>query len=311
MIFKKPNFWDYKEPNYLSYLLKPLTLPILIRNLFLKLKYSKKYPIKTICVGNIYVGGTGKTPLCIKLDKILKNLDFKTLFVKKDYENQLDEKKLLSLHGELISTKSRKDAIEIAIKKKKDLAIFDDGLQDGIIKYDISFVCFNIKTFIGNGQIIPAGPLREKMVSLSKYKAVFLNGNGETIDNIESEIKKYNSNIKIFYGNYQLFDHHNFNKNKNYLIFSGIGNPNSFEKTLINHNFKICKSLKYPDHYQYSAADIIKIKELAIKLNAEILTTEKDYMRLDLDKRDNINYIKITLSIKDESGLIKFLKESL
>jgi tetraacyldisaccharide 4'-kinase len=311
MIFKKPKFWDYKKLNYLSYLLKPLTLIILARNLFLKLQSSKKYPIKTICIGNIYVGGTGKTPLCIKLNEILKYLNFKTVFIKKYYKNQLDERKLLSLQNELISKKCRKDAIEIAIKEKRNLAIFDDGLQDNSINYDISFVCFNTETFIGNGQLIPAGPLREKLSSLNKYKAVFLNGNGEKLENIESEIKQYNSLIKIFYANYQPCNLEEFDKNKNYLIFSGIGNPNSFEKTLLNYDFKICKSLCYPDHYQYSIKDIKKIKELAKKLNAEILTTEKDYTRLDLNQRENINYIKVKLSIKNEADLIKFLKENL
>ena len=77
MNFKKPKFWDYKNPSLLSYLLLPLTIFIEINNLFLKLNKNKnKNKIKSVCVGNIYVGGTGKTPTTIKIYKILKKLGF-------------------------------------------------------------------------------------------------------------------------------------------------------------------------------------------------------------------------------------------
>ena len=78
MKVNKPKFWDLKKPNYISYLLLPFTLPIIINNFFLSIKKNIKYKdIKTICVGNIYVGGTAKTPLTIKLNQILHKLNFK------------------------------------------------------------------------------------------------------------------------------------------------------------------------------------------------------------------------------------------
>ena len=74
MMFKKPKFWDLSRPNLISYLLLPFTLFILLRNYFSKKKGKKKFnQIKTICVGNIYLGGTGKTPLTLKIYEILKN----------------------------------------------------------------------------------------------------------------------------------------------------------------------------------------------------------------------------------------------
>ena len=79
MKFKKPKFWDLKKPNWISLLLLPLTFPLQVNNLFLKNKVKKKINnIKTICVGNIYVGGTGKTPTAMKLNEILKELKIKT-----------------------------------------------------------------------------------------------------------------------------------------------------------------------------------------------------------------------------------------
>ena len=90
---------------------------------------KKKFKIKTICVGNIYVGGTGKTSLSIKLYETLKK-NYKVVFVKKKYSNQLDEKYLLNSHGEVISDFQRTDSLLKSSKKNFDLAILDDGLQE-------------------------------------------------------------------------------------------------------------------------------------------------------------------------------------
>jgi len=96
MSLKKPSFWDLPKPSLVSYLLIPFTLPIVLRNfLFQSLKKEKSSNIKTICVGNIYLGGTGKTPLSIKIYEILKKLNNKVAIVKKNYSNQKDEQLLL------------------------------------------------------------------------------------------------------------------------------------------------------------------------------------------------------------------------
>ena len=95
MKFKKPKFWDLKKPNFFSYLLLPFTIPLLINNFLLDKKNKKKSDkIKTICVGNIYIGGTGKTPTTIKLHEILNKLEFNTLIGKKIYSSHNDEKML-------------------------------------------------------------------------------------------------------------------------------------------------------------------------------------------------------------------------
>ena len=123
---------------------------------------KKKFKIKTICVGNIYIGGTGKTSLCIKIDKILKNKNIKTCFIKKFYSNQIDEQKILEKNGKLIISSDRIKALEKAESQNIEVAILDDGLQDRSINYDIEIVCFNNINWIGNGMTLPSGPLREK-----------------------------------------------------------------------------------------------------------------------------------------------------
>jgi len=103
MQLKKPKFWDKKEPNLISYLLLPFTLIIKINNFFQSFVLPKKNNlIKSICVGNIYVGGTGKTPTTIKLFEILKKLKTRIAVGKKFYLSQKDEITILKNHTNLI-----------------------------------------------------------------------------------------------------------------------------------------------------------------------------------------------------------------
>ena len=263
MKFKKPKFWDYKKPNLFSYLLLPFSYLLVLINLLKKYKQKTIQKIKTICVGNIYLGGTGKTPISIEINKILKSLNLKTAFIKKKYQDQMDEQKLLSLHGNLFCEKNRIDATKKAIEENIDVCIFDDGLQDKNIKYDISFVCFNIQKWVGNGLMLPSGPLRENLSSLKKYDAVFLNGNGEDASIIKNIIKSINPDLKIFEAEYMPLNLEKLDVHANYISFSGIGNPESFIRTLKKNKIKILKTLNFPDHYNYSMQDIMEIKETA------------------------------------------------
>ena len=198
MNLKKPKFWDYKKPNIYSYILLPLSIIIQIIN-FLKTKFrnQKDFNIKSICVGNIYIGGTGKTSLSIKINEILSKRKIRSCFIKKSYFKQIDEQKLLGSRGKLFTAEKRNDALIEAEKDNYQIAIFDDGLQDYSIKYDVSLVCFNNLNWIGNGMTIPSGPLRESLNNLRNYNHVFLNGNSENLSNITSTILNINPSINI------------------------------------------------------------------------------------------------------------------
>ena len=175
MRLKKPKFWDLKKPNFISYLLAPLTLPIIISNFIRNfIPKQKSKDLKTICVGNIYLGGTGKTPTTIKLFEILKKLNSNISTGKKFYKSHIDEITILNEKTDLIISLSRREIVRKAIISKKDLLIFDDGLQDNVIDYDIKFVCFDSHNWIGNGNLMPSGPLREKLSSLKKYDGIFI-----------------------------------------------------------------------------------------------------------------------------------------
>jgi tetraacyldisaccharide 4'-kinase len=309
MKLKKPKFWDYKKPSFFSYLLLPLSITI---GLIAKINSKPKYPnskIKTICVGNIYIGGTGKTSLTIKIKEILDKNNIKACFIKKFYPNQTDEQKLLSKNGALFSNLKRITALDEAISEDFEVAIFDDGLQDSSIKYDMEIVCFNNLNWIGNGLTLPSGPLRESINNLKFYENVFLNGNEESLIAIKDQIKKINPNININSGKYTPLNIGEFDKDQNYLVFSGIGNHKTFVEMLKNNKLKIVSDLEYPDHYQYSKRDFDKIIINAKKFNAHIITTEKDYLRLENFNRNEILYVKSSLEISDEKSLTnKLLK---
>ena len=304
MILKKPKFWDFKKPSTLAYLLLPISYLFKLIRLFKIESNIKKSKIKTICVGNIYLGGTGKTSLSIKINEILSEKKIKSCFVKKFYLTQFDEQKLLESRGKLFTSPKRIDAINIAENEGYDVAILDDGLQDSSINYDLRFVCFNNINWIGNGFTIPAGPLRESINNLKNYKHIFLNGNLENLDNIKKHIYKINPNINLYIGKYVPLDVEKFNKDKNYLVFSGIGNHQTFISMLREYKFNVVKDIEFPDHYKYNNFDINKIQKLSDNLNCQIITTEKDYLRLDKDKIHNINFIKSELKILDEEKLI-------
>jgi|TARA_B110001450_G_scaffold245097_1_gene257838 tetraacyldisaccharide 4'-kinase len=310
MKFQKPRFWDYKKPNLLSRLLLPLTFPLIINNFFLNYKNNNTShsKIKKICIGNIYVGGTGKTPLVIKIYQILNGLNFKTAVIKKFYANHADEQKILHKNTRLYCLKDRTLSLNEAIKDNNDIAIFDDGLQDRSINYDLNCVCFNNIKWIGNGLLIPAGPLREKIESISKYDVVFINGNITDNTNLKLLINKYNKNIKIFESHYYPTNIEQFKVTENYLIFSGIGNPETFKEILLKNKLNIVKEIIFPDHYNYTQTDIDRIKLQAKELNAKIITTEKDYVKINSDKNTDIKFLKIQTKIKNEEELIAYLK---
>ena len=309
MKLKKPKFWDYKKPSFLSYILLPFSIIVsLITRIKSKPKFSNS-KIKTICVGNIYIGGTGKTSLAIKIKEILEKNNIKACFIKKFYPDQTDEQKLLSNNGTLFSNLKRITALNDAITKGFEVAIFDDGLQDSSIKYDMEIVCFNSLNWIGNGLVLPSGPLRENINNLKFYENVFLNGNEESLNAIIDKIKKINPNININSGKYTPLNIDEFDKNQNYLVFSGIGNHKTFVEMLKNNKLKIVSDLEYPDHYQYSKKDFDEIIINAKKYNAHIITTEKDYLRLENFNRNEILYIKSSLNISDEENFTKKLNK--
>ena len=299
----KPKFW--KTKNFISLILYPLSAVTFLINFLKKFSIKKNFEIKTICIGNIFIGGTGKTSLAIEINELLRN-KFRTVFIKKNYKNQIDEINLLNNKGKIISSSNREDALLAASKKKYQVAILDDGLQQKNINYNLRIACFNSEYGLGNEFTLPAGPLRENLSVIKNYDLIFLNGEKNN-KKILSKFKSINKDLKIFEGKYKPLNLKKFNLKKKYLMFCGIGNPHEFEQTLIKYKFNVSKKIIFPDHHKFSNIDLKKLNYNASRDNLTLITTEKDFFRLNKAQRKNIKFLKIKLEIKNREKLKKIL----
>ena len=307
MLLNKPSFWD-KKKSFASYVLFPLSLFVLLVN-FLKKNFTiiKKFNVPIICVGNIYLGGTGKTPASILIARELNQLKRNPVILKKFYKTHKDEHELIkSNFKNLILCSKRVKGIQEAERCNYDSVILDDGFQDHKIKKDFNIICFNQEQLVGNGMILPAGPLRESLKALKHADVILINGEKNSV--FEDKILKINENIKFCYSNYKPINIDGL-RNKRLFALAGIGNPENFFKLLDKYNLKIDKKMSFPDHYRFSKENICNIIEEAKKNKCEIIMTEKDFFKIKDFKLQNINYLKVSLEIERKDNLIKILNK--
>ena len=300
----KPKFWQKKFSIY-SILLWPISiLYIMLFYLRKQITHTSSFTMPIICVGNIYVGGTGKTPLSMLIANELKNKK-KPVIIKKFYKEHKDEHELIKSNKiPLILNNTRKSAIEKAQKDNFDFVILDDGFQDFSIYKNINIICFNENQLIGNGMLLPSGPLREKISSLKRAQIIVINGNKNK--EFEEKILYISNNLKIFYSKYIPSNISSFT-NKKLLAFAGIGEPEFFFETLKKNNLDVKKTISFPDHYNYKEDEIREIYDYAKKNNYTVITTEKDFHRIKNYKIENIEFLKLKLEIQNKDKLIKYL----
>ena len=304
MNFFKPKFWDKNKISFFSIIFYPIAL--LIKFLvFLKMTFTKTHvsSIPIICVGNIYVGGTGKTPLCIEIFSILKNLKLNPAFIRKQYDLFQDEVDMQKSVGPVYLDKKRINAVQQATKNNVNVAILDDGFQDFSIKKSLSIICFNEKQWIGNGLTIPSGPLREDLSSLKKADCVIINGKKNR--NIENKIFSKKEKIKIFYSKYEAQNINEF-YNKSIIAFAGIGNPENFFDMLVDNKLNIVETIKFPDHHKYSEKELENLSNKTKDNNSILLTTEKDYYRISEKHKKNVKCLKIKVEIENRLTLLEY-----
>ncbi len=299
----KPKFWDIKKISFFSILLFPFSLItlliIFLRKIFLKVK---TFEIPIICIGNIYIGGTGKTPTAILIAKELTNNGHKPAILRKFYSKHTDEyNQIYNSFKHLIINKHRADGIKEARVRGYDTVILDDGLQDYKINKNLNIACFNQKQLIGNGLILPSGPLREKLNALKYVHIVLINGNKD--DDFEKKILEINKDLEIYYSYYNPVNINEF-KSKKLLALAGIANPENFFMLLEENNLNINEKLIFPDHYKFSKKEIQSIINVAKRKELKIIMTEKDFFKLNDFKLENLNYLKVSLEIKNKEKLL-------
>jgi tetraacyldisaccharide 4'-kinase len=322
-MLKTPQFW--KNKNILSLLLYPLSLLYYagykLRILFSRFPYKSKAMI--ICIGNIVAGGAGKTPFALELGKILKKNKMKFAYLSKGYGGCFkgfmkvntkrhnatlvgDEPLLLSEIADTFVCKDRVNGLKNINKfKKYKYIIMDDGLQNPTFKKDFEILVINGEYGLGNGFILPAGALRERLSdSLKKAQVVVLIGEDrQRLRYIIAENKK----VKLIYGEIKEIAKSQF-AGANYIAFSGIGHPEKFFKSLKKAGIKTFKEIPFPDHYQYGDIDMKKLLARATRLRCKLITTKKDWVRIDKRYRSKVEYLDIKIEFNNQEDLIKLIK---
>ena len=324
-----PEFWYKKDliSRFKTLLLLPFSIIWILLSL-IKRNFAKRYKshLKVICIGNLSIGGTGKTPFSIQTYKILEILGYKPVFLTRGYRGLTkgpilvnkshnhkdvgDEALLLSKVGTTIVSSNRCIGAKYIenLKKNYDIIIMDDGLQNYQLEQDIKLLLIDKKLLFGNGYCIPAGPLRQTITQgLKKIDAIIFTGDGDIKDinlNFINNIQNFDTKLEI---------KNNFKtKQNNFLAFCALGNPIKFFNTLKKNNFKIVLTKSFPDHYEYKNKDINTLREEADNRNLKLITTEKDYVKID-DKENEISVlpIEINFSKADGNKFKSFLKEKI
>ncbi len=311
---KTPNW--FLERSFIADSLYPFSLLYYFghkTNYNFKKLFQKKYPVKTICVGNIMAGGTGKTPIVMELAKYIKN----SVIVSRGYKGKFfgrvsksmnadfvgDEPKLLSNYAPVFVGVNRNKSIESAIKNYKNpTIILDDAFQNPSVKYDVKILVFDGKIGLGNNFVLPAGPLRESLKSgLKSADCVIIIG--EDKKDLKSKILKY-KNLPVFYATNKL----SVSKNPESVVaFAGIGYPDKFFNSLRDTKIQSIMTKSFADHHLYTEHELSDLESVARTQDAVLITTEKDWVRLPEKWQKKV--LKTKLETMIEPSFYKWLKK--
>ena len=298
---KSPSFWN-KDKSFWVTLLKPASFvyAALTRRRVKKKGYKSRVPV--ICVGNIFVGGVGKTPVCLAIGKMLhkqgKSFYYLNHGYKADKQGVLvdkrthtaldvgDEALLLNEVAPTIVDRNRAKGAKLAEKWGAHALIMDDGFQNPKLKKDFSFVVVDGKKGFGNECVLPAGPLREPALEgLKRANAIILVGDDTW--GVRFFLERNGVNLPVLTGHFELDETVvSLFKGKNVVAFAGLGNPQKFYQSLQEKGIVVVHTEDFPDHYYYTRFDIEEIKKKAKGL--PLLTTEKDGVKLPKDVRQNV-----------------------
>ena len=301
----KTPYW-FLHKSALALALLPMTGFYWLANKFVMWRRAKNPYVsrrKIICVGNVLAGGVGKTPIVRQIAEFLDAPVVMRGYKKSNKTNGIgDEALMLSRYGLNVHTGDRKSNIVLLNKQKSNTPIvMDDGFQNLSIKKDISVVVIDEALGFGNGFLLPAGPMREGRSGLMRADAIIIVRANKK--NTKLPDLKLPSNIPVFYAENTTLSP--YDEDEKLIAFAGIGYPEKFFHQLKNVVYK--KS--YADHYQYTEQDIKFLLNLAEKKNAKLVTTEKDWVRLPQNVRDEIKFAR--LDTKIDKMFFNWLKEKL
>ena len=314
---------EYQWLLYIGRIFSPFYSGImLLRALCYRIGLLKRHrlPVPVVSVGNLTLGGTGKTPLVMYVARHLMGMGRKPAIVSRGYKGTArkrvnvvsdtksvllnagaagDEPRLLaeSLHGVPVLTGPKRRIVgRYAIDKFHcDSIVLDDGFQHLAVERDLDLVLFSARTFLGDGWVFPGGQLRESFSSLDRADGFVITGvDASTKDRSDSfkRFLRHNFPAKtVFMGDFLPVCMLHSQKAKTFAIdkakglylygFAGIANPSSFRHSLHKENFKLVGFESFRDHHKYSLRDIDNLVKAARAKKAQaLITTEKDFVKL-------------------------------
>jgi tetraacyldisaccharide 4'-kinase len=312
---KAPAFWE--SDNALSLVMAPLGhLYALGGRLRRQAATPWQAPVPIVCVGNLTVGGAGKTPTAIAIARRLAVAGRKPVLVSRGYRGRLDgpvrvdprahiaadvgdEPLLLAETAPTVVAKDRMAGVRAALDLGAEIVILDDGFQDPRLAHDLALVVVDAGARFGNGRVLPAGPLREPVgEGLARADAVILIGEGR----IDTSRPLWRARLVPDEASLRF-------RSARVLGFAGIGRPEKAFATLSEIGAEVVATRSFPDHHPYDEDDAARLIEEAARLGAEPVTTRKDWVRLPASARSMISVVDVDLSFADEDAVMGRLKD--
>ena len=322
---RAPEFWNKNKSSWQAAALTPLAWAYQLGH---RLRYltskSIKIDIPVACVGNVTAGGSGKTPVAIDIARHMALRKMAVHFLSRGYggnhkgaplrvdstkhtaQRVGDEPLMLAHNATTWVSPNRIAGAKAAIAGGADLIIMDDGFQNPTLVKDLSILVFDGEYGIGNGALLPAGPLREPLAeALSRaHGAVVI---GRDCHGISTTLS---STIPVFTA--QFVPCNNIgDKERPVIAFAGIGRPEKFFSSLRSAGYHIAAHYAFPDHHRYTSSELTNLHSKSRKHGAQLMTTEKDFMRLETNAREGITPFFITLEWFDKEAFATFLDHQL
>ncbi len=321
-----PKFW-YRSRSWQAVLLSPFgALYASATARRQKNARPTRVDIPVICIGNLNVGGTGKTPTTIALAQLLSARGIAVHIVSRGYGGSLlavtqvdprihtadetgDEPLLMAAFAPTWVANERVAAARAAQNAGADVILLDDGFQDPSLTKDLTIIVVDAARGFGNGCCLPAGPLRESVhVGLKRANAVISIGEAEEQSKFREKYTNRVCCIKHLSASLKPIEMGMPWAKGRYLAFAGIGDPEKFFATLRGLGAPLVRTVALDDHQKLARPMIQRLMKEAQSMNAQLVTTEKDAARLPADLRSGILSLPVRLEFDDANALETLLE---